>query len=101
MYMFSRTIIIGFNDERFSFGISQVETKLHLFKDRTGYLVARITRTYRMDATRCQHVPGRHLPDIFITYQSQYCILISIPTNIPCPFLGKLGSTQPVEENGT
>ena len=84
-----RTVVTGFDHKRATGSISRVQTELHPDEYRTGDLLAAIARTYRMYAGSRQHIPSRHLPDIFVSYQAGHFVVISVSANVACPFLGK------------
>ncbi len=92
-----RRIVVGDDRKGFTTGILRIEPETDAVWNTglvSSYLVSPGQTGCRPLAA--QHVPGRHLPYIFIAYQSFHRIPVSPVADGACPFLCKPGSSQPV-----
>src|ERR1700761_3214209 len=84
VYVFGR-IILRNNSKGLSAFIRRVQPDHNPRKHRAADLITRITRTYRMKPAGGKHIPGRHLPDVLVPYQSVDPIMIRPCANLPRP----------------
>ena len=93
-----RGIVMGFDSEGFARAVFRIELNFYFVKHRAGYLVFTIAGVDRMDPHRGQHIPGRHLTDIFIATNSISISAIGFVANGACPFLSQPRHADFVEQ---
>ena len=76
----------------------RIQVYLYAFENRAGNLITGISRTNRMDAHSGQYIPCRHLPNIFVSAQSQNIVTISFITNLSRPLLCQPRARRVIEK---